>query len=183
MALLTQPSARKSIKARSLAGGFRSGRYTAYMPPNSSSACRDGADECARAQIVRDDEGRLINDSLACDRRGTERITIVGAQSAADLNERSPSTRTANGRLLPFATACSRGSYVLKSATVSVCRSPGGKRGAAARIVRQGASLRAIKAEISRLPIRTANVPAFLSKIDLAVVEPKLDTAHADSAW
>ena len=33
--------------------------------------------ECSRAQIVRDDEGRLINDSLACDRRGTERVTIV----------------------------------------------------------------------------------------------------------
>jgi hypothetical protein len=44
--------------------------------------------ECACAQIVRDDEGRLINDSLACDRRGTERVTIVGTQIAANLNER-----------------------------------------------------------------------------------------------
>ena len=69
--------------------------------------------ECSRAQIVRDDEGRLINDSLACDRRGRSASPLLESKLPRPERAFHLLARTANGPLPPFATACSRSSYVL----------------------------------------------------------------------
>src|SRR6266700_627596 len=160
-----------------LGGGIALGKiYAVDAAEFAGPMIEPDRNERAAAQLIGNDEGWLIDDALPGHRRGQQRIAIVGAQGAGHVDGDLPRSAEdpAIGAYGPRKRVAEAivlrqfGHFAWRTAGLEIVRRRGDDHAAGRDAARDQARVREVADP-------DGQIPALLRKIDIAVIEAKLD--------